>query len=121
VVANSPTEVTQRLVWTPHTKERPRSIVLKSGVVRNYTTHATRKAEAQLRDQWLQPLIEGPVGVELQMSPYDVEVRVFSVLPCTPRMRRGDIDNYAKLVLDALNKLAWVDDRHVNELHLYKL
>ncbi len=29
---------------------------------------------------------------------------------------RGDIDNLAKLVLDALNGVAWVDDRQVVEL-----
>ncbi len=29
---------------------------------------------------------------------------------------RGDIDNYAKLVLDALNGRAWVDDQQIDTL-----
>ena len=30
---------------------------------------------------------------------------------------RGDLDNYLKLVLDALNGIAWKDDRSVVEVH----
>jgi crossover junction endodeoxyribonuclease RusA len=30
--------------------------------------------------------------------------------------RRGDVDNLAKLVLDALNGVAWVDDRQIDDL-----
>lgn len=113
--------VQQRLMWTPHTKERPRTVYDKSGKVRNYTTHATREAERGLRSQWNQPLVEGPVAVSVRMGAEDVEVAVMQTRLCVPRLRRGDIDNYAKLVLDSLNNLAWIDDRHINELHLYKL
>lgn len=34
---------------------------------------------------------------------------------------RPDIDNYAKLVLDALNGFVWNDDSQVTELHAEKL
>jgi crossover junction endodeoxyribonuclease RusA len=32
----------------------------------------------------------------------------------------GDIDNYAKSILDGCNKIAWQDDRQVVELHAYR-
>lgn len=32
---------------------------------------------------------------------------------------RGDADNLAKSVLDALNGIAWNDDRQVEELHIF--
>ena len=34
--------------------------------------------------------------------------------------REGDLDNYAKTLKDALNGIAWEDDRQVVESHLYK-
>lgn len=34
---------------------------------------------------------------------------------------RGDIDNYLKALLDALNGILWQDDRQIVELHVYKL
>ena len=33
---------------------------------------------------------------------------------------RGDLDNLAKVILDAGNGIAWDDDRQVVELHLYR-
>ena len=37
-----------------------------------------------------------------------------------PDVQRPDADNDAKLVLDALNGLAWEDDQQVNDLHVIK-
>ncbi len=34
--------------------------------------------------------------------------------------RRGDLDNRAKVALDALNGIVWDDDAQVVELHLYR-
>ena len=34
--------------------------------------------------------------------------------------RIGDVDNYAKSILDGLNGVAWEDDRQVVELHIYR-
>ena len=35
-------------------------------------------------------------------------------------MKKPDIDNIAKIVLDALNGVAWVDDKQVTTLHVLK-
>lgn len=34
--------------------------------------------------------------------------------------RIGDVDNYAKSILDGLNGVAWEDDEQVIELHVYR-
>lgn len=34
--------------------------------------------------------------------------------------RIGDVDNYAKSILDGLNGVAWFDDEQVAELHVYR-
>jgi crossover junction endodeoxyribonuclease RusA len=34
--------------------------------------------------------------------------------------RAGDLDNRAKVALDALNGVLWLDDKQVIELHLYR-
>lgn len=39
--------------------------------------------------------------------------------PTVGKQRRGDIDNCAKSVLDALNKLLYADDAQVTELHVF--
>lgn len=51
-------------------------------------------------------LIHGPVRVEI-----DIYLK---------GQRAGDVDNYAKSILDGCNGLIWVDDRQVVELHVYR-
>lgn len=34
--------------------------------------------------------------------------------------RQHDVDNYNKLILDALTGIVWVDDSQLQELHIYK-
>jgi Holliday junction resolvase RusA-like endonuclease len=89
----------------PVAKERPRS----TAKGQTYTPARTREAEkvigtllrAANRNS---PPVDEPVGVALHFD-------------CTSR-RRNDVDNLAKLVLDAANGIVWTDDRHVAELHV---
>jgi Holliday junction resolvase RusA-like endonuclease len=41
--------------------------------------------------------------------------------PQSAKLRRGDIDNYTKLICDALNGIAWRDDRQIAALTVRKL
>ena len=96
----------------PQNKERPR-FNTKTGNV--YTPTATRNAEDAIAQTvkahcagWGDP-------------PYtDAEVRVtlHFVSHINPKRRAGrkDVDNCAKLVLDALNKIIWADDSQVSSL-----
>jgi len=113
--------VQQRLVWTPRAKARPRT-TWGNGGYRTYTPEPTKQAEKDLAAQWVGKPIEGPIEVVILLADTFVEV---TVIPCEPPscrlLKRGDIDNYAKLVMDALNKVAWDDDRQIGRLYVYKL
>lgn len=90
----------------PKPKERPRF-----GKGRGYTTQATRDAEAQVASSFRDGLgvrhtIETPVT-----GPLRVRLRFFR-----DSMRRVDLDNLAKIPLDALNELAWKDDSQIVSL-----
>lgn len=90
----------------PKPKERPRF-----GKGRGYTTQATRDAEARVASSFRDGLgirhtIETPVT-----GPLRVRLRFFR-----DSMRRVDLDNLAKIPLDALNELAWKDDSQIVSL-----
>lgn len=53
-------------------------------------------------------------GVQVQNGPLAVSLNVYRP------MRRGDLDNTAKVLFDALNGIAWVDDGQVVEMHLFR-
>ena len=114
------TEVHQRLLWTPKVKSRAHTTF--QGKLRTYTPKETVAAERGLRLQWNQPLVTGDVEVVIALANEWVDVTVSEVSPGKHKLlRRGDIDNYAKLVLDALNGRAWTDDRFIDVLHVEKL
>lgn len=84
----------------PVPKERPRAA--KSGHV--YTPRKTQQAEEVIREL-----------IRAQMpEPYDGPVGLVLAFYCATR-RRTDGDNLQKLVMDALNKVAVVDDYLVEE------
>jgi Holliday junction resolvase RusA-like endonuclease len=57
-------------------------------------------------------LTDEPVEVILAYSPTHTVITVMPS-PHNAKTLRGDLDNYVKLTLDALNGVAWVDDRQV--------
>lgn len=98
--------VTFTVEGNPKPKERPRF-----GRGRGYTTQATRDAEARVASSFRDNLgirhtIESPVT-----GPLRVRLRFFR-----DSMRRVDLDNLAKIPLDALNELAWEDDSQIVSL-----
>jgi Holliday junction resolvase RusA-like endonuclease len=109
------------LLWTPHAKERARTVI-QGGKHLTFTPKATRDAESGLARQWVGHPMEGPISVHLDMYDDRVQVAVGTTAqPESPKLRRGDIDNYTKLILDALNNVAWVDDRQIATLLVRKM
>lgn len=109
----------QTLLWTPRSKQRPRSHMVNGKAI-TYTPRETTEAERALAAQWVGPPIEGALSAHLYLSDTDVHVTLNEGHVVQARKLRGDIDNYAKLVMDALNGVAWIDDRQLVELFVVK-
>ena len=88
----------------PRSKQRPR--VTQRGT---FTPKETIIAERVVRDAW-RATEQEPFRYQLL-----VEIDFYN-----GNRRRRDLDNMAKLVLDALNKEAYEDDNQVIELNLRK-
>lgn len=109
------------LLWTPRAKQRPRAHVVRGRAV-TFTPRETVEAEHRLAEQWDTAPIEGPIGVSIILMDDKVNISVERTPePDSIKLRRGDIDNYAKLVLDALNGRAWLDDKQINALYVVKV
>jgi len=89
----------------PKSKQRPR--VTARGT---YTPTETREAEQRVRTAW----------TKINTEPFTYQVLV-TIDFFNGNKRRRDLDNMAKLVLDALNKLAYEDDYQVVGLNLRKI
>lgn len=111
----------------PSAKERPRSG--KGG--RIYTPAKTRKAEQALRQKWIDANMEQYGSVHTFNEPVRIKIR-FHYEPLKgfkkwemrlirhgtmiPKYTRPDVDNLVKLVLDALNGVAYKDDYLVTRI-----
>ena len=113
--------IRQELLWTPRAKQRPRT-AFKQGHYRTFTPKETKDAERALASQWMGPPTEGPIGVDMDMWNDHIVVSVYPwAEPTQAKLRRGDIDNYTKLIADALNGRAWADDRQIARLRVEKM
>lgn len=90
----------------PQSKARAR-VTFKSGKATAYTPRQTQAAEETVAWTFRQAGGRGPDGAKT--------FGVFAVFFCGTRQRR-DVDNMLKLLLDGLNKVAWVDDSQVTEV-----
>jgi len=90
---------------------------------RVYTPAATHNAEQVIAAGWTGPKFAGPVSVDVIFSKAGTTVTVESLDPLVygNSVLRGDVDNMAKLVLDALNGVAYLDDKQVCKLLACKL
>jgi len=108
----------------PHAKQRPR-VVHHHGATRAYTPGATMRAEALIREafRW-----EAGDGFRPHDGPVDLFVEAHYRPPKSwpkwkrkaaledrpwPAPRYSDWDNLGKVVSDALNGVAYVDDRQI--------
>jgi Holliday junction resolvase RusA-like endonuclease len=81
-------------------------------------------AEKLIAEHWREyglPKIDQPCEVELEFSNDGINVLIASCPDYVNRKLRGDLDNYVKIVLDALNDVAYTDDKHVVHIEARKL
>ena len=107
----------QFLDGRPFPKERPR---FANGHA--YTPTKTVTAEKAIADAYTGPLF--PAGVLLQVEfifTLDGTAMTLTPIDVEKSKLRGDLDNYAKLVGDALNGVAYEDDAQVMRMIAEKL
>lgn len=104
------------LAGEPQPKQRPRC-VFTGKHPRAITPPATEAAERLIAETYKEQNrdrpVEGAHGLELWLwfaSAYG---------PSHRPDRMPDLDNLIKLVSDALNHIAWADDRQVTQIHAY--
>ena len=88
-----------------------------------FTPASTLKEEDHVAEAWRSQVGEtltGPVEIAVVYTP-DATVLHVTTSPHNARTLRGDLDNYVKLTLDALNGVAWVDDGQVVRIHAVKV
>lgn len=122
-------EVSFEVVGEPKGKARPRFVRMPNGV-RTYTTKETENYEAYIRMSYLnevgREMLKGAIAAEI--------VGVFPIPKSTSKKKRQqmidgeihhtkkiDCDNLAKTILDALNGVAYDDDKQVCQLNVSKI
>ena len=94
----------------PKTKQRPR--MTRRGRV--FTPQETLEAERIIAEQYNGPIFEGPIALIIS---YGNDHQQITIMPLTTfdneSKLRGDLDNYIKLTSDALNGIAFQDDRQI--------
>ena len=105
--------------FRPTSKQRPR--MTRSG--RAYTPKDTKEYEDSIAQAYSGVMFaEGPLHVTLIFDNDKTEITIRSMRnKSNPSKLRGDIDNYAKSVLDGLNGVAYTDDKQIVSLELRKL
>lgn len=99
----------------PQVKQRPR--MTRRGRV--FTPERTLLAEAAIAEQYQGPQFTGPVHVEFVFHLDHTAIYIEDLVYEPIRGLRGDTDNYIKTVADALNGVAWVDDKQIKSIYAY--
>lgn len=120
---NGPPPVIRFDIAEPIPKERPRvapAVWKESGAelvqvrkARGYTPKSTKVFEEKVA--W-----ESRAAIRRCLgTAKPLEGRVAVTITFSMEDQRGDIDNYAKAILDGMNKIIYLDDKQVKELHCY--
>jgi len=78
-----------------------------------YTPKDTVDAEKKIAEAWDGPVFSGEVAVHVIVDAEGTSVIVERIDLDAKSKLRGDLDNYIKTILDALNGVAWKDDSQV--------
>ena len=102
----------------PRAKQRPR--YTRTGHA--YTPTETRQYESLISRLYKgRTFVDCPIEVELIFFNDKTEMTITELDPNEEQSKlRGDIDNYAKAILDALNTVAYADDKQIVSLKLRK-
>ena len=114
-----PTAHTIVIKRRPKVKARPRHT--KGGRV--FTPKTTLEEEDHVKKAWEEQVgktLACPVEISLRYSPTETILTVLES-PHSAKTLRGDLDNYVKLTMDALNEVAWVDDRQIVRISAAKV
>lgn len=111
-----------KIPWTPQVKERPRHS--KTGRV--FTPKRTLDAEAAIKAAFQQVVPDWtpfaqPCSVEWDFANEWIGITLRPWSDYTQRKLRGDLDNYQKIVSDALNGVLYDDDRRIVHTKAVKL
>lgn len=99
----------------PKAKERPR--MTRRGFA--YTPKRTLDYEKQVAEAYTGPMFESNrLALHLAFSTDGISIEIQEVKPKQETMLkgsvlRGDLDNYVKAVMDALNGVAYGDDKQI--------
>lgn len=109
----------------PRGKQRPRMCIIKGKTVA-YTPKPTRDYEQKIKSNYkatTKKFFDKDVPLEIDIKAYFSIPKKFAanvhnkkILPLSP----PDVDNVAKIVCDALNGVAFFDDRQVCKLNIEK-
>lgn len=90
------------------TKRRPR--FTKSG--KAYVDAKTKEEERYIRSRYTGKKHRGPVSIRLDIFP-KLPKSAAKKLECVPAMKKPDVDNVLKVFMDALQGVAFDDDKQV--------
>lgn len=126
--------VTILLPGDPVPKGRPRFRIVKPKgrpqFVTVYTDKATADFEAALKSEGIRAMAgRAPLDVALTVmvdafievpASWSAKKRAAAIAGDIPAVSRPDLDNYAKIALDGLNKTVWTDDSLIVMLQTFK-
>ena len=122
--------ITVTVPGEPRGKARPRVVRAKNGRVMSYTPDKTVEYEELVRARYL---AAGGVRFADDASIHMIITAYFGIPKSASKKRKAamlsgeleptkkpDADNIAKIILDALNGIAYKDDAQVTDLHVLK-